>query len=379
MQVANRELDVELAASGEHSQSAAVPMTRKNRLKQSMGISVLFVAFACTRAIHPTVITASKSRLPDGSMGFPYQRGSPICMFPLMVFLGAQLATLAMYGSKGWCSIWEPKTMLIFGINGAIFAFDDLLEMESLSRMHGTPYQVLSQSKILITAILMMPFKGVYQTRMQWMLLISLMFAMSVYMSIQSSGSASGGNVPMMAYLMVLLKVTVSCLGAVYVDKFAKDYAKTVPISAQLVQMYFARLAVITMLVSGSSNVWSEGFFKGWDGLTVAVVVSFCVKGVFTYIVLAKLDAILKNMAECVAVLIVYFYDVLAPWVDAQFNTTSFLGVMVVILVILSYVDAKPMIEKAHKYESEKAKFDALANKVKLDALVGKSPDFVCF
>merc|ERR1740129_2123526 len=195
------------------------------RTKRALTMAVLFVTLSFMRAIHPVVITASKNlALPDGSTGFAYQKSSPICIYPIVIFFFFQLVQFALYGVKGWRDIWQQTPMIVFGLNGAIFAVDDILEMQTLSTMSGAPYQVLCQSKILVTALLLMPFKRVYQTRMQWMLLTTLMLSMSVYMCIARSGnnSNSGNNVPILGYLFVMLKVTVSCLCAVYTDKYTK-------------------------------------------------------------------------------------------------------------------------------------------------------------
>lgn len=324
------------------------------RTKKALAMVVLFVTLSVMRAIHPIVITASKLALPDGRMGFAYQKSTPACIYPVVIFCFFQLVQFGLYGMKGWRDIWRRTPMIVFGINGAILAVDDILEMQTLSTMSGAPYQVLCQSKILVTALLLMPFKGLYQTRMQWMLLTTLMCAMSVYMCIAKSGnnSSKGGDIPILGYLFVLLKVTVSCLGAVYADKYTKEHAKSVSLPAVLVQLSLARIIVMFSFVTCTSSVWSDGFFAGWDALTVAVVVSFCFKSALSYAVLAILDAIMKNIAECVAVLLIFFYDVFAPWVDFVWDMPTFLAVLVVLLTIAVYLDSKTLVEKVKKMEA---------------------------
>lgn len=242
--------------------------------------------------------------------------------------------------------------MIVFGINGLIFAFGDWLEMESLSQMHGAAYQILNQSKILITALLMVPLKGVYQTRFQWVLLTALMIVMSEYMVIQSASRNSSNGIPVSAYMFTLLKITISCFGAVYTDKYAKEYSRALSLPAQMVHTYLGAFVFITAFASCSTNIWSIGFFRGWDFLTLGVAISFCVKASVSFTVVAVLDAILKNIGECVSVLLIFFYDVLAPWVDFDFEVPTFLAVMVTILVMGAYVDSKQTCEKALKYDA---------------------------
>eukprot|EP00427_Karlodinium_veneficum_P063065 CAMPEP_0169327428 /NCGR_PEP_ID=MMETSP1017-20121227/12047_1 /TAXON_ID=342587 /ORGANISM="Karlodinium micrum, Strain CCMP2283" /LENGTH=235 /DNA_ID=CAMNT_0009422235 /DNA_START=954 /DNA_END=1660 /DNA_ORIENTATION=+ len=223
-------------------------------------------------------------------------------------------------------------------VNGAMLALDDWLEMESLKNMHGAPYQVLCQSKIVITALLSIPLKGVYQTKAQWMLLIALMCGMSLYMC-QGSERESGSDIPFYAYVVVISKVTWSCFAAVYVDKFSKDpclckwHKPILHVGSSLVYSSAARLQCGPTDLKASSM---DGMHSQY-----AVIVSFCVKGTFSFMLVAVLDAILKNMGECVAVLLIYFYSVLAPWDSVEFDMPTFLAVMVVIFVIGVYADSK--------------------------------------
>jgi hypothetical protein len=310
------------------------------------------VVFTCVRAIHPTIITASKSKLPDGSLGFAYHSASTIILSPVLICLFFLLIALATEGSKCWRSIFAPVPLLIFGVNGVMLAMGDWLEMASLSKMHGAPYQILTQSKIIITALFMMPFKGLYQTRLQWILLISLVLAMSLYMCIHSSGNDLGSDIPVLAYVLTLLKLTLSCFDAVYTDKYAKDCIKSTSLSVMIVQTFFANSLAITIFVSSSTKIFSTGFFHGWDALAAGVTASFCVKSSLTYVVVAVLDAITKNIAECIAVLLVFLYSALSPWDDYKFELPAFLAVLLIILIIGAYVDSKQMCDKARQFDA---------------------------
>jgi hypothetical protein len=345
--------DVELATSRSLIEpNAAEPARRSAEWKRSLAMGLLFLTLSFVRAIHPTIITASKSKLWDGTTGFAYSQKSPICIFPIVLFIGFQFVVLALYGKKGWLSIWTPTHMLVFGISGVLFSLHDYLEMECLSKMHGAAYQILSQSKILITAFMMMPAKGVYQSRMQWMILLNLMVAMSVYMCIVTADKDSNRDIPFIAYFVMLFNVSFSCMAAVYSDKYAKKFAEKVPVPVQLVQLSLARIIVTNTLVNLTHpDLWSRGFFHGWDIVTIGVVISFCCKVIFTYAVVAVLDALMKNMAECVAVLLIFFYDVLSPFVEYDFHLGTFLSVLVIVGLIGVYVESKSVTEKANKYE----------------------------
>merc|ERR1712113_210841 len=96
-------------------------------------------------------------------------------------------------------------------------------------------------------------------------------------------------------------------------------------------------------------DVWQNGFFNGWNAMTIAVTVSFIVKSVSTLYIVALLDSILKNIAEAFSVLVIYAYDVLC--MGKQFEIATFLSVLVVVAACAAYVDSKTPIEKAKKWD----------------------------
>merc|ERR1719201_1075724 len=98
-------------------------------------------------------------------------------------------------GSQQFMSIFEREPMIIFSLNGAVYAFGDYLEMASLGGLPPAAYQIIQQFRIVLTALLLIPAKNQYQTRLQWTILFILMFGMSTYMCISSGGQKdSDGN-----------------------------------------------------------------------------------------------------------------------------------------------------------------------------------------
>merc|ERR1719168_589348 len=264
----------------------------------------------------------------------------------------AQLMALGTGGMTEWKKIWNPAPMKVFSFIGFVYALGDYLEMASMGSLGGAAYQVLLQSKLLITALMMWGIKGTKQTALQWNILFLVMLSMCVYMIGGDSDSGSGGGIPIMGVINVLLKVTVSCFCAVLSDKFMKDF-KNEPIYMQLVQFKCAWCATILVLSFCDGKTWQEGFFTGWDGVTVGVLTSFTVKCWTTMYLLAILDSVLKNIGEAVSVLVIYFMQVFLPAFEDTFEIPTFLSVMVVILSVTAYVGSKSVVEKAIKYDLE--------------------------
>merc|ERR1711976_966811 len=119
---------------------------------------------------------------------------------------------LVLGGMDQWKKIWSPAPMKVFSFIGFVYALGDFLEMASMGSLGGAAYQVLLQSKLLITALMMWAIKGTKQTSLQWNILLLVMLSMCVYMiGGKSDSGGSSGGIPIMGVLNVLLKVTVSC------------------------------------------------------------------------------------------------------------------------------------------------------------------------
>lgn len=245
--------------------------------------------------------------------------------------------------------------MLTFSLIGFGFAVGDWLEMRSMGSLGGAAYQVLLQSKLLITALMMWGIKGTKQTALQWNILLLVMFAMCVYMIGNSSGGGGGAGIPIMGVINVLLKVTVSCCCAVLSDKFMKDY-KTEPVYMHIVRFKCVWFVTILALSFCDGRTWQQGLLAGWDLCTVGVLTSFTIKCWTTMYLLAILDSVLKNIGEAASVLVIYFMQVFLPVFEDTFEIPKFLSVCVVILSVTAYVNSKTVVEKARKYDLERSR-----------------------
>jgi hypothetical protein len=328
----------------------------KEKTLGPMAELALFAFFVITRAIHPTIIAASKVDLGGGKMGYMYASGTTvICMCAFVVVCGSIMAM----AQGEFAKIWDMKALKVFSINGVVYAVGDWLEMLSMGSLSGAAYQVLLQSKFIFTAILFVYIKNEQQTRLQWLLLISLMLSCSVYMAIASSGPS---NTPVLGMIFALLKVIVSCLGAVVSDKYMKDFKKT-PVHIQLVQMGIARFFASFGLSFIGTDIWGNGFFYGWTPVVAGVFISFVVKSVSTLYLVALLDSMLKNIGEALAIIVIYAWDVTAERVlclgpkgctTSPFDVPPLLAIIVVILCVASYLDAKDVVKKAKEFDKQK-------------------------
>jgi hypothetical protein len=319
----------------------------------------VFVSYVLVSAFHPIFIDASKSVGDDGKKFYSYNALSTVVLMTLIISFFTIYLCYAIGGQKEFMSIWNPKPLMLFSLNGVVYALGDYLQMASMGSLQGAAYQILMQTRIVLTAAMMICVKGVFQTRLQWTLLGMLMCSMSVYMVVesQSKGSGGGGGVPLTGMLLAFAKVVLSCASAVISDKYMKVY-KDDSTHVQVARIHVGR-ALGIVIFSLFTPVYSGGFFTGWDGMTWVVTVAFIVKSVSSLYVVSLLDSILKNIAESFAVLVIYGYDVVMPWIPKDFDVATFLAVLVVVCTCAAYVDAKAPIEKAALYDQH-AKLKAL-------------------
>jgi len=328
----------------------------------------VFLMFVLVRAAHPVVIAASKVTLDEksGKTGFAYDTSSTVIGMTVSMCIFNLIFCWAKGGTEQFMSVFDREPFIIFSINGAIYALGDFLEMNSLGGLPAATYQILQQFRIIVSALLLIPAKNQYQTRLQWTILFILMFGMSTYMCISAGGKKEeGGGDVFVGAMFAIAKVLISCLGAVITDKYMKKYSKD-PTHVCIARTFVARAISIVILsfvprfmsmFSGGevTDIWSAGFFHGWDTMTIMVTISFIIKSVSTLYIVALLDSILKNIAESFAVLVIYGYDVLAPWVNKSFDASTFMAVMVVVAACAAYIDAKATVEKAAKYDKAMA------------------------
>eukprot|EP00428_Durinskia_dybowskii_P049385 CAMPEP_0170353138 /NCGR_PEP_ID=MMETSP0116_2-20130129/77886_1 /TAXON_ID=400756 /ORGANISM="Durinskia baltica, Strain CSIRO CS-38" /LENGTH=346 /DNA_ID=CAMNT_0010607075 /DNA_START=75 /DNA_END=1115 /DNA_ORIENTATION=+ len=306
----------------------------------------------------------------------------------LFTFVVGQAMTLHFGGFGKWRAIWRAAPMSIFSMIGCLYAFGDFLELESLGTLSGPAYQVLSQSKLIVTALMLWGIKGTRQAGLQWVQLLLLMFSLACYMIIkdlmlQPHREHMGGDssTSLLGVALTVLKVMVSCFCAVLADKYMKD-CNSDPIYMQLVrfkiawvitllgislfrgttwqQMQLVRFKiawVITLLGISlfRGSTWQQGMFHDWNQYTAFAAASFIIKGWSTLYLLAILDSMLKNIGEACTVLVTYFMVVFNPRTQDVYENETFIAVLIVFLAVVAYLASKDVVKKAEMYDKLKA------------------------
>lgn len=336
---------------------AGLPAVKKEAQAPSvLALLGFWILFVVNRAMHPLVIDLSKG--PDGIMH--YQKLTPVIAKCFVSVLACNV--FAVFDRDGWKAglgkCYRADSLRVFGAIGALYALGDFLEMTSMASMDGAAYQVLLQSKLIITAFLMWAIKGrsAQQSASQWSVLVTVTIGMTLFMMVQQeagSGSKKGGKSSgLLGTAFVLAKVLVSCYSAVKADQTLKRF-NSLPLYAQLSQL-MSTWGVVSMamaFVLEPAIVSSPtAFFQGWNYATVLVALSFSAKTVLTMSLLKMLDSVQKNIGEAVAMLVIYLGQVLLPIFSKEFETNTFLAMLVVVMSVTTYM----LVGKEEKVRKER-------------------------
>merc|ERR1719230_2115627 len=196
---------------------------------------------------------------------------------------------------------------------------------------------MLSQSKLIITALLMWILDGSAQSVMQWFILFTTSAGMLEYVLV---GKSSGGmTFSVFGVALALVKVVISCYVAVLNQKALKKDSNPFPVQFSCLKVSWAGTSLVYMLIKdgilGDGNMFGE-----WTYRTVVLVFAgFILKTLFNQYLLKVLDAIWKNISESIGVLLVYFAKV--AFLGGSFDGTVFNAAITVILACVAYVLSK--------------------------------------
>ncbi|CAK0813591.1 unnamed protein product [Prorocentrum cordatum] len=290
-----------------------------------------FLAVTLQRACHNFFIEWAKG----DSASATYTVSSVIFVAQTFcVFVGWALAYQGG-GSADMKKCFDKGILTKFAHIGIIYAMGDILEMESVNYIDSSTYTVLSQSKLIITALLMWAIDGIAQNLMQWFIFFTTSSSMLEYVLV---GMAKEGSVTFSPFGvgLALVKVVISCYVAVLNQKALKMDSNPFPVQFSCLKVSCALTSLVYMLVK--DGLMGDGdLFGEWTYRTVVLVFAgFVLKTLFSLYLFKVLDAIWKSISEAVGVLLVYFAKV--TFLGGTLDATVFNAAFTVILACIAYV-----------------------------------------
>jgi uncharacterized membrane protein (DUF485 family) len=208
---------------------------------------------------------------------------------------------------------------------GFLFSIADTSEILAQGGIDPTTYIVLSQARLLLTAVLMKVSVGTGQTPLQWMDLVNLSFLIIVFQMLPNdfvTTKAAGATVKdnaAMGVIMTMAKVLLSVYAGVAQQKAMQGNSPGGRVSfiAQVTAQQVCGIPAILLALPLCSQVRDTplgvyGFWGGpdggWDYRTWAVVCAYTFKNYFVSLVIKRFDALIKNICNAGACLLTYWW-----------------------------------------------------------------------
>eukprot|EP00386_Alphamonas_edax_P012665 GDKI01039430.1.p1 GENE.GDKI01039430.1~~GDKI01039430.1.p1 ORF type:complete len:386 (+),score=119.10 GDKI01039430.1:100-1257(+) len=293
----------------------------------------VFAIMTVQRATHNSLLEYAK----EGKKDFPFPAATVAWTSQVLcIIIPTILAYFVHDGMKAVKACVSPKGAIYYGWAALWFSIGDVFEIEVNRFVDSATYTVLSQSKLLITAFLMLFLMRKNQTPLQWMLLFVLTLGMGEY--VLCNGSTC--EISPTGITLAVVKVLVSCVGAVLLEKGLKNDQGT-PFLATVAQIKIAQafMTFFYFVVKDWDFLTANNFniLTGWTPRTyILVFVGFVLKSILSQLLLKEMDSLLKNISEVAAMVLVYFNKIL--FMGGVFSMTSFIAALIVSFSVLCYM-----------------------------------------
>merc|ERR1719262_764603 len=224
----------------------------------------------------------------------PYLDASVVVVNRLLCVVTTAVIAFGSGGLTKLKACFDLRNILRFAPCAVCYAIADIAEILANGAMDPTVYIILSQSRLLLTALSLKLWMGTSQTTLQWIDLAVLTLLVVIFQFIPSTFETAGPGtkvfpapgskgVPGIGKPCAFLKIMMSVIAGVYTQKLYQG--DTMPFVVQLCNLSVTGsiMAIIALPVScmltGSLDVLLEhGLFAGpdypygWDRRVIAVI-----------------------------------------------------------------------------------------------------------
>lgn len=270
-----------------------------------------------------------------------------ICLFFVYYEEGRSIRT--MTNTLYLQVVRQPWDTLKVCVPSFLYVIQNNLLYTSASNLDAATYQVTYQLKILTTALFSVLILKRKLIPTQWFALVILLVGV-VSVQLADTQSANAPKLPveqnrLLGFSAALCACALSGYAGIFFEKVLKG--SDISVWVRNVQLSFLSLplGLFTTLVSDYSAIKKYGFFFGYDGFVIYVIILQAVGGLIVAMVVKYADNILKGFATSLAIIIsciasIYLFNFILSF---QFVV----GVGLVISSIYAYNYKPPDNQKA--------------------------------
>lgn len=216
----------------------------------------------------------------------------------------------------------SAKMCLIFQPAAVGFALSQFLGFFNLRFLAADVMKVLDQSRLLVTAIVMMFLLRKSYSRATWNSLIVITLAAVIYGNVNTLTLGGGGGSPNfpVGLVFVLLNATVTALAGVWAEKYMKAYKSTpfyiqklyLEVGNMIVQLIFLYVAN-PIVNSEKENIMPKLGYNLASGLfsnpyMMPLLWVFFIKNYMQGILVKRMSSLVKQLSAVVATALCYFF-----------------------------------------------------------------------
>jgi UDP-sugar transporter A1/2/3 len=198
------------------------------------------------------------------------------------------------------------KDFLGLAVPSGLYVIQNNLQYVASSNLSAALFQVLSQMKIITTAIFAVIILGRRPSNLQWVAVIALTIGIAIVnlsqeKSIEQLNSKKGYAI---GIACILCSSCTSGFAGIYFEKMVKNTSSSIWI--RNIQMSFIGLILSSIACIGKdlNGIYTQGFFKGYNGLVWSVILLQAIGGLVVAMVVKYADNILKGFATAGAIVV---------------------------------------------------------------------------
>ena len=227
--------------------------------------------------------------------------------------------------------------------------------------LDASAFSILSQLKILTTAVCSVAMLGTHLSARKWRALTLLVIgAVLVQFPSSSASGAQSASTSFTGLAAVLGMVSISGVAGIYLEKFLKNKttssATTVAPPSQpslwernlQLSLYGIVFALTTAYYQDRETISERGFFYGFSYATWVVIVSAAGGGLIVAVVVKYTNTIVKGFATSISIIVTSVVSLLV-FPDVDLSLLFWLGTACVLISIFNYNEEDAAREKVNQ------------------------------